>query len=41
MFGAGHRFAIGDHPGGGAEVSLAIPLRTYPGREEETCAFEP
>jgi signal transduction histidine kinase len=30
MFGARHRFAIGDRPGGGTEVSLAIPLREGP-----------
>lgn len=27
MFGGAHSFAIGDNPGGGAAVWLAIPLR--------------
>jgi sensor histidine kinase YesM len=27
MFGASHAFAIGDNPGGGTAVSLAIPLQ--------------
>jgi signal transduction histidine kinase len=30
MFGASHAFDIGDHPGGGTAVSLAIPLREGP-----------
>ncbi|CAN7357813.1 sensor histidine kinase [Massilia sp. LjRoot122] len=30
MFGAGHAFDIGEHPGGGTAVSLAIPLQEGP-----------
>jgi len=30
MFGAGHAFEIGDNPGGGTAVSLAIPLQEAP-----------
>lgn len=30
MFGAGHVFTIGDNPGGGTAVSLAIPLQEGP-----------
>lgn len=30
MFGAGHAFEIGDNPGGGTVVSLAIPLQEGP-----------
>jgi sensor histidine kinase YesM len=35
MFGASHAFDIGDNPGGGAVVSLAIPL------QEGQCASVP
>ncbi|HEU4851726.1 MAG TPA: sensor histidine kinase [Telluria sp.] len=30
MFGSGHSFGIGDNPGGGTAVSLAIPLQEGP-----------